>query len=161
MRGEDVRVRVGVAADLGAVVSLERATKYAPHWAAEEYAAIVEGAGVGEVRRRLLVAEAGDELVGFAAGKIVRIGIETAAELESVAVKVEARRLGIGRRLCEVVIDWCRAEGAAALELEVRAGSDGAIELYEGLGFVRVGARQGYYRDPADDALLMRLDLSK
>ena len=152
-------MRVGVAADLVGVVGLERVTEHAPHWASEDYAAILNAAG--EVRRRLLVAEVGDELAGFAVGRVVRIGEEQVAELESVAVKVEARRAGIGRRLCEAVIDWCRMEGAAAIELEVRAGSGGAIGLYEGLGFVRVGVRRGYYRDPADDALLMRLDLAK
>ena len=47
------------------------------------------------------------------------------------------------------------------MELEVRAGSAGAIGLYEGLGFVGVGRRRGYYRDPVDDAVLMRLDLAK
>jgi [ribosomal protein S18]-alanine N-acetyltransferase len=159
VNADDVRVRFGVAADLDGVVGLERVTEHAPHWAAADYAAILNGAG--EVRRRLLVAEVGDELVGFAVGKVVRIGEERVAELESVAVKAEARRGGIGRRLCKAVIDWCRVEGAAAMELEVRAGSGGAIGLYEGLGFVRVGVRRGYYRDPADDALLMRLDLAK
>jgi ribosomal-protein-alanine N-acetyltransferase len=156
---DDVRVRIGVEADLGAVMGLERATEHAPHWADEDYAAIVNGAG--EVRRRLIVAEVGDELVGFAVGMVARIGEEKVAELESVAVKAESRRAGIGRRLCEAVIEWCRVEGVAAMELEVRAGSGGAIGLYEGLGFVRVGVRRGYYRDPSDDALLMRLDLAK
>ena len=134
-------MRVGLAADLDGVVGLERVTEHAPHWASEEYSAIV--GGVGEVRRRLIVAEVGDELVGFAVGKVVRIGEETVAELESVAVKVDARRAGIGRRLCRAVIDWCRVEGASTLELEVRAGSGGAIGLYEGLGFVRVGSAAG------------------
>jgi ribosomal-protein-alanine N-acetyltransferase len=46
-----------------------------------------------------------------------------------------------------------------ALELEVRAGSGGAIALYAGLGFVVAGRRAGYYREPEEDALLMRLDL--
>ncbi len=72
MSADDVRVRVGVAADLDGVVGLERVTEHAPHWASEEYAAIVNGEG--EVRRRLLVAEVGNELVGFAVGKVVRIG---------------------------------------------------------------------------------------
>ena len=45
------------------------------------------------------------------------------------------------------------------MELEVRAGSVGAIALYEGLGFVVVGRRRGYYREPVEDALLMRLEL--
>jgi ribosomal-protein-alanine N-acetyltransferase len=48
-----------------------------------------------------------------------------------------------------------------ALELEVRAGSGGAIALYAGLGFVVAGRRVGYYREPVEDALLMRLDLDK
>jgi ribosomal-protein-alanine N-acetyltransferase len=56
------------------------------------------------------------------------------------------------------VADWCRGEEVATVELEVRAGSAGAIALYSGLGFVVVGRRVGYYREPVEDALLMRLD---
>ena len=46
------------------------------------------------------------------------------------------------------------------MELEVRAGSVGAIALYGGLGFVVVGRRKGYYREPVEDALLMKLELA-
>ena len=81
------------------------------------------------------------------------------AELESVAVDLRARRGGVGRALCGAVMDWCRRQGAAAVELEVRAASGGAIDLYRGLGFVAVGRRAGYYSGPLDDAVLMRLDL--
>jgi [ribosomal protein S18]-alanine N-acetyltransferase len=45
------------------------------------------------------------------------------------------------------------------VELEVRAGSAGAIALYERLGFVAVGRRPGYYRSPVEDAVLMRLEV--
>jgi ribosomal-protein-alanine N-acetyltransferase len=65
----------------------------------------------------------------------------------------------MGRALCSAVIEWCREQMATALELEVRAGSLGAIAMYSGLGFVTVGRRAGYYRDPAEDAVMMRLDL--
>jgi ribosomal-protein-alanine N-acetyltransferase len=58
------------------------------------------------------------------------------------------------------VIDWCRAQGAEAVELEVRASSAGAIALYAGLGFVGVGRRPKYYSGPEDDAVLMRLELA-
>ena len=81
----------------------------------------------------------------------------------------------MGRALCGAVVEWCRGEGAAELELEVRAGSAGAIALYTGLGFVTMGRRAAYYRGirglagsdlagygaPAEDALLMRLELAK
>jgi ribosomal protein S18 acetylase RimI-like enzyme len=41
----------------------------------------------------------------------------------------------------------------------VREGSAGAIALYEGLRFREVGRRVGYYREPEEDAVLMRLGL--
>ena len=72
--GDDVRVRVGAVRMWTRWCCLERATELAPHWAAEEYATIVND--MGEVRRRLLVAEGEVGLVGFAVGKVVRIGGE-------------------------------------------------------------------------------------
>ena len=94
------------------------------HWAATEYAAIVTS-GDGGVRRCLFVAEVEGRVIGFAVGKVIGVGAECSAELESVAVDATVRRLGLGRALCEAVVEWWR----------------------------------GYYRDPADDALLMRLEL--
>jgi ribosomal-protein-alanine N-acetyltransferase len=80
-------------------------------------------------------------------------------ELESVVVADAARRAGIGRVLCGAVIDWCLSQDATEIALEVRAGSAGAIALYQGLRFVEVGRRAGYYSEPEEDALLMRLKL--
>jgi ribosomal-protein-alanine N-acetyltransferase len=167
MSGAGLRIRVAGAADLARVVEMERTSTEAPHWAETEYAAIVgvnrDVDGVdgmdGMVKRRLLVAEAGERLVGFAVGKVVGSGEGSFAELESVVVEAAARRRGVGRALCEAVIAWCREQGAAGLELEVRAGSDGAVALYAGLGFTAVGRREGYYREPVEDAVMMRLEL--
>ncbi|RSL15803.1 ribosomal-protein-alanine N-acetyltransferase [Edaphobacter aggregans] len=153
-----VRVRVAEVADLDAVVVLERSVAEAPHWGAAEYAAIV-ASGDGGVRRCLFVADVEGRVIGFAVGKVIGAGTEGSAELESVAVDVAARRMGVGRALCGSVVKWCREVGSVVVELEVRAASAGAIALYEGLGFVGVGRRRGYYRDPVDDALLMRLEL--
>jgi [ribosomal protein S18]-alanine N-acetyltransferase len=159
-----LRVRVAGAADLARVVEMERSNAEAPHWAETEYAAIVgvnrDVDGVdGIVRRCLLVAEARERVLGFAVGKVVGSGEGSFAELESVVVEVAARRRGVGRTLCGAVIAWCRQQGAAALELEVRAGSGGAIALYAGLGFLVVGRRGGYYQEPPEDAVMMRLEL--
>jgi ribosomal-protein-alanine N-acetyltransferase len=155
----DFRVRVADAQDLVGVVALERGIPEAPHWAEAEYAAIVSVDDA--VRRCLLVAEAKGRLLGFAVGKVIGTGAEGVGELESVAVEGAARRMGLGRALCGVVIEWCKRQGAAVVELEVRAGSGGAIALYSGLGFVVTGRRGGYYQRPAEDAILMRLDLAK
>jgi ribosomal-protein-alanine N-acetyltransferase len=112
-------------------------------------------------------------MVGFSVGKLIGAESDCVGELESVVVDGEARRCGVGRALCEAVVKWCRSEGAAEIELEVRAGSAGAIALYDGLGFVAVGRRRGYYpgicglgnglgydQGQAEDALLMRLELA-
>jgi ribosomal-protein-alanine N-acetyltransferase len=162
MRVEGFRVRVAEAPDLAAVVALERTIVEAPHWAEGEYAAMVRADREvdGVVRRCFFVAEAEGQLLGFAVGKVIGLDAEGVAELESVAVEGAARRRGVGKALCTAVAQWCRGQGVAALELEVRAGSAGAIALYTGLGFDVVGRREGYYREPLEDALLMRLDLS-
>jgi ribosomal-protein-alanine N-acetyltransferase len=166
MSDEGFRVRVAEVADLGRVVALEGAIEEAPHWAETEYAAIfnadkanVDRAVDGAVRRCLFVAEAEARLLGFAVGKLIGSGADGVAELESVAVDGAVRRMGVGRALCGAVVAWCRGQGVGAVELEVRAGSGGAIALYSGLGFVAGGRRGGYYRDPVEDAVLMRLKL--
>jgi [ribosomal protein S18]-alanine N-acetyltransferase len=153
-------IRVAEAADVAGVVALERGIAEAPHWAEGEYAAMAraDNAG-GAVRRGFFVAEGEARLLGFAVGKVIGSDTEGVAELESVAVEASARRGGVGRALCAAVAEWCRQRGAAAVELEVRAGSAGAIALYAGLGFAVVGLRVGYYLAPVEDALLMRLDL--
>jgi len=162
MRAGEFLVRAATGGDLAEVLALERGITEASHWTEAEYAAIVlEGASEGAVRRCFFVAEAESRLLGFAVGKVIGSGRGGIGELESVVVMEKARRTGVGRVLCGSVVDWCRKLGATAVELEVRVGSVGAIALYEGLGFVVSGRRGWYYREPAEDALMMRLDLVK
>ena len=154
-------MRAARAGDIAAVIALERTIAEAPHWSEADYdlilsEVILSGSGL---RRCLFVADSGGELGGFAVSKVILSGSEALGELESVAVRGDLRRQGVGLALCKAVADWCRAQGASVLELEVRAASAGAIALYEGLGFGRVGLRRAYYRDPVDDAMLMRLRL--
>jgi ribosomal-protein-alanine N-acetyltransferase len=154
-------VRVAEVGDLAEVVALERGIAEAPHWAETEYAAIVsDEKGEGAIRRCFFVVEAEGRLVGFAVGKVIGSGKGGIGEVESVAVAAAARRGGAGRALCAAIVEWCKGLEATAVELEVRVGSAGAIALYTGLGFVAAGRRGWYYKDPAEDALLMRLDLS-
>ena len=82
-------------------------------------------------------------------------------ELESVAVAPEMLRRGVGRRLTEATLLWCREHGAEVVELEVRAGNLAALALYRSVGFCEVGRRPGYYALPREDALIMRIDLDQ
>ena len=158
-----VQVRPAVAADLAAIVELERATDSAPHWPEATYEAMLhQQPGAGS---RCLFVACGNALAGFAVGLMPPVPAthrgERIAELENVVVAAADRRTGIGRALCCAVLDWCRSQGATEIVLEVRATGTGAIALYTGLGFKPAGRRPRYYRDPEDDALLMRLRLDQ
>jgi ribosomal-protein-alanine N-acetyltransferase len=127
----------------------------------------IEPPPANEIQRCLFVAEKDDSLSGFAVGLLHPATHDTAipgarqriAELESVVVSASARRTGIGRSLCCAVFDWSRSQCATEIVLEVRAASSAAVALYAGLGFTLAARRPRYYRDPNDDALLMRLQL--
>jgi len=47
--------------------------------------------------------------------------------------------LGIGKRMCEAMLDWARKVGVTKVNLEVRADHAVAIRLYESLGFRHEG----------------------
>lgn len=148
---------------MAGIVSVAAAAELLPYWAEAEYAAAVSDgdsqATTKGILRCVFVAEISQEIVGFSVGRATVLTDGVLAELESVAVAATERRAGIGKGLCEAVIEWCRRLGAREIDLEVRRNSKGAIALYEALGFALAGRREGYYRNPPDDALLMRLSL--
>jgi len=166
-------LRPAVASDLDAILDLERATDLAPHWPPTAYADIIklEDPGAPSIprsmrsgwenttQRCLFIAVKDNLLAGFAVGLLHSPASNRIAELESVAVSANSRRTGIGRALCRAVLDWSRAGGASEVILEVRANSAAAIALYSSLGFTLSARRPRYYRDPEDDALLLRMVL--
>jgi ribosomal-protein-alanine N-acetyltransferase len=155
-----LELRPAVLSDLAAILALERATENAPHWPPATYEAILTTQESAS-QRCLFVAEANSALAGFVVGLLHSTSPEgRLAELESIAVAESARRAGIGRALCLAVLNWSRAQGATEIVLEVRATSAAAIALYAGLGFAQSGRRPRYYRNPEDDALVMRLELN-
>ena len=78
------------------------------------------------------------------------------ADMMNLAVDPEYRRMGVGNRLVEMLIDALSEEAVHSLTLEVRASNVGAISLYEKMGFQQVGRRPGYYSNPKEDALILR-----
>ncbi|MHB1023272.1 MAG: ribosomal protein S18-alanine N-acetyltransferase [Acidobacteriaceae bacterium] len=154
-------IRAATMRDLPAVVTLERSIPEAAHWPEQEYAAMLQSTPEATVQRCILIAEQQGALVGYAVGKVLSIASEVSAELENLAVATSARRQGIGYALCEAVVGWCRDHQAAELELEVRISNAAAIHMYEQLGFRRTALRRGYYLQPPEDALLMKLHLQQ
>ncbi|MDD9909026.1 MAG: GNAT family N-acetyltransferase [Ahrensia sp.] len=85
------------------------------------------------------------------------------AEILSIAVDTEYRRLGFADRLVRFAISALQGDRVKALFLEVDAKNHAAIGLYDRLGFRKVGERPAYYQGgdegEAANALVMRLTL--
>ena len=77
-------------------------------------------------------------------------------DVMNVAVHPDFRRKGIAESLIDTLIQELKNRGSHALMLEVRASNAPAIALYEKLGFLQVGCRKNYYRNPKEDALILR-----
>ena len=76
-------------------------------------------------------------------------------EITNVAVKKELRGQGIAGKLLEKLCSYGKGRGLERYILEVRAGNEPAIHLYERSGFTRVGIRKGFYEQPVEDAVIM------
>ena len=99
-----------------------------------------------------LVALEGQTVAGY-------IGSQTVmdeTDMMNVAVHPEFRRKGIGQALINTLVEHLQKAGSRCLTLEVRASNAAAIALYAKLGFSEVGRRKNYYRNPREDALILR-----
>ena len=99
-----------------------------------------------------IVAVEDDRVVGYIGSQ--SCGDET--DVMNVAVHPDCRRRGIAESLIGVLVTELKNRGSRALMLEVRASNAPAIALYEKLGFYQVGCRKNYYRNPKEDALILR-----
>ncbi len=132
-------VRPGQPADLPEIDAIQAASPEAAVWRSESY-----------LEYELLVAVAGGRVVGFLAWRSVAEG---ESEILNLAVAREFRRRGAARALFENV----RKRLKGAVYLELRASNGAALELYKSLGFQSVGSRPGYYENPSERAIVMKL----
>ena len=136
-------------AQAAAALAALHAQAFAAPWSAAEFADLLSQPGV------LL----GLEPDGFV---LVSVVLDE-AEILTLAVRPDARRQGLGRRLVERACVAAKAAGAATLFLEVAEDNAAARALYARAGFVEIGRRKAYYPGPDGrriDALALRRDLS-
>lgn len=99
-----------------------------------------------------LVAVEEEEVVGY-------IGSQTVpdeSDMMNVAVHPDHRRRGIAEALVTALCDALKERGSVSLTLEVRSSNEPAKAMYEKLGFGLAGRRPNYYRNPKEDALILR-----
>ncbi|MDA0739517.1 MAG: ribosomal protein S18-alanine N-acetyltransferase [Nitrospirae bacterium] len=78
--------------------------------------------------------------------------------LLNLAVKPSWRRQGVARRFVQFALHDAGSQPIERALLEVRASNTAAQSLYDGFGFREYGSRAGYYTNPKEDAMLMRLE---
>lgn len=142
-------IRNASLADLPRVAALERAC-YSDPWPASAFNSLPNNRGV-----YFAVADVGDALAGY----VVAWYVMDEGELANLAVAPDHRRQGIGRRLLDAVLADAYSRGIRQVYLEVRESNTAARVLYASRGFEEVGRRAGYYRNPVEDALILRRTL--
>ena len=99
-----------------------------------------------------LVAMEDDTVVGYVGSQTV-LGW---TDMMNIAVHPAYRKQGIATELIEALIQVLKERGSHSLMLEVRESNDPAKELYLKMGFELVGIRKNYYRNPKENALILR-----
>ena len=102
-----------------------------------------------------LVAEVDSTVAGYVGSQTVLDG----SDMMNIAVAPQYRRKGIAEALVLALCEKLKERGSICLLLEVRISNEPAISLYEKLGFLPVGKRKNYYRNPREDALILRKEL--
>jgi ribosomal-protein-alanine N-acetyltransferase len=93
---------------------------------------------------------------GRVAGYIGSQTVMGESDMMNVAVHPDYRRRGIAERLVNDLVEALKAFESHCLTLEVRESNDSARALYAKLGFFQAGLRKNYYRNPKEDALILR-----
>jgi ribosomal-protein-alanine N-acetyltransferase len=93
---------------------------------------------------------------GRVAGYVGSQSVLDEADMMNIAVHPDFRRRGVAQSLVEGLVAGLKEKNIRCLTLEVRASNDPAISLYQKLGFAQVGRRPNYYRNPKEDALILR-----
>ena len=75
--------------------------------------------------------------------------------ITNIAVKEGFRGQGLGGKIVEALIYYCKLKNIESMTLEVRKSNLVAQNLYKKYGFVDCGIRPSYYQDNNEDAIIM------
>jgi len=133
------RIRPAEKSDIPAISAIQATAQEASQWQATDYLAY-----------DCQVAILDSRIAGFVVSRRIA---DQEREILNIAVHPDFRRLRIATELLRFEI----ARWPGAHFLEVRESNTPARRLYESLGFKPVGSRPGYYDDPPETGIVMRI----
>ena len=146
-------IRPALSTDLPRIVEIARQSAAAAQWNAGEYARML--ADPSASMRVVLVI--GEEVPSrMVHGFLVAKDLAGEWEIENIAVHESARRRGLGLRLLRAFLELVRDRHGREIFLEVRESNAAARALYAQCTFVEAGRRKSYYRNPEEDALILK-----
>jgi len=141
-------IRRGLADDLPPVAAIEQSS-FADPWSERSFEELLRSPAA----IFLVATHADSETVS---GYVIAIAVTDQAEILNLAVVVSARRHGLGGALLDAAIEAVSERGAREIFLDVRESNKPALGLYRSRGFAALGRRGKYYRNPVEDALVLR-----
>jgi ribosomal-protein-alanine N-acetyltransferase len=148
-----VKIRPLEARDIASVLEIQAACPEIAQWTTWDYDRVARGEMAGWVAAE----EVHD---GEMAGFIVARRVANDIEILNFAVRLDARRHGVGTLLLEQALAWARSCHADSVFLEVRASNEAALRFYERHRFESSGRRTRYYIAPIEDAVLLSARLT-
>lgn len=103
-------------------------------------------------KHKYYVALCGKELVGYCGLHIH----DSTADLQTLTVKSDYRKRGIGQILLNTLLEVCAKAQVINLYLEVREDNDAAISLYKKNNFIIFDKRIKYYNDGMNAICMMK-----
>ncbi|RBY93509.1 ribosomal-protein-alanine N-acetyltransferase [Blastococcus sp. TF02-8] len=134
-------------ADIPAVMVLEEELFAPDTWTAAMYREELAQTDT----RHYLVAEDGDEVIGYAG----LIAYSDEAHVATIGVTGSRQGEGIGAKLLDALLAEADRRRSPAVLLEVRADNELAQGLYRRRGFAEIGRRPRYYQPSGTDAVVM------
>lgn len=147
MTAERFVIEMATEADLDAISEIDRASFTNP-WTRKMFAQELRQPQLS----RLYVMRAPDMPV---AGFCVRWEVAHEVHLNTLAIRPELRRRGLGTLMLRQVLRDAARRGLTRATLDVRVSNEAALALYRTLGFKIASTRTSYYSNPVESAYIL------